>query len=106
MTQHDYQVGDILVHSWGWEQTNVDFYQVVGVTPKCVKIRGIKSKSVRSYTSMSGECVPCKDDFRDDMFIGNGKTAKVGKYGVILSSKDHYTARKWDGKPVYESSYA
>lgn len=103
--EHDYKVGDILYHQWGYEQTNVYFYQVVGITPKCVKIRRIKSKSVKSYTSMSGECVPCKDEFRDDDYVGSGKTAKVGQYGVILNSKYHYTAYKWDGRPVYESSY-
>ena len=49
-------VGDILDSHWGYEQTNVDYYEVVGLTPKGVKIRQIESQ--RNYTgSMCGECV-------------------------------------------------
>lgn len=29
-----YKVGDIFYTSWGYEQTNIEFYQVVKATPK------------------------------------------------------------------------
>lgn len=47
-------VGDILVSSWGYDQTNIDFYQVVGVTAKSVKIRAIGKTCTerREYTDM------------------------------------------------------
>lgn len=32
-------VGDTFVCSWGYDQTNIDFYRVVGLTPKGVKIQ-------------------------------------------------------------------
>lgn len=37
-------VGDVLVSSGGWEQTNISFYQVVAVTPKTVVIRALQSR--------------------------------------------------------------
>jgi hypothetical protein len=37
---------DIYYDSWGYEQTNIDFYQVVGVTEKSVVIRRIAGKAV------------------------------------------------------------
>lgn len=36
--------GDILVSSWGYEQTNVDFYEVVKVTAKTVTLIPIERK--------------------------------------------------------------
>lgn len=44
--KHDLQVGDILYSSWGYDQTNIDYYQVVGTGNRSVKIRKIDSKSV------------------------------------------------------------
>jgi hypothetical protein len=39
-------VGDILVSSWGYDQVNIDFYQVIAVTAKSVRIREISSKRI------------------------------------------------------------
>ena len=33
------QVGDFFVCSWGYDQTNVDYYKVISLTPKCVKVQ-------------------------------------------------------------------
>lgn len=32
-------VGTVFVRSWGYDQTNVNFYRVVGLTPKGVKVQ-------------------------------------------------------------------
>jgi hypothetical protein len=31
--QHSYKVGDVLHYSWGYEQTNCEFYEVISATP-------------------------------------------------------------------------
>ena len=36
--------GDVFVSSWGYEQTNVDFYEVVKVTAKTVMLIPIERK--------------------------------------------------------------
>jgi hypothetical protein len=44
------QVGDLFQSSWGYDQTNVDFYEVVGLTPsgKSVRVRPVAQRVVRS----------------------------------------------------------
>jgi hypothetical protein len=40
----DPQVGDVYYASWGYDQTNIDFYQVVARTPRTVRVRLINGK--------------------------------------------------------------
>ena len=47
---HDLKVGDILYSSWGYDQTNIDFYQVTAVGVHSVKIREIEQKVVGGST--------------------------------------------------------
>mgnify|MGYP003648255435 CR=1 FL=1 len=44
------QVGDLFRNSWGYDQTNVDFYEVVGLTPsgKSVRVRPVAQEIVRA----------------------------------------------------------
>ena len=44
------EVGDVFSASWGYDQTNVDFYEVVGITPsgKSVRLRAIGSHVANS----------------------------------------------------------
>lgn len=55
---HSLKVGDVLKSSWGYDQTNIDFYEVVDVPgPRTVVIREIAQE--RQETGfMSGRCVP------------------------------------------------
>jgi hypothetical protein len=65
---HPYKVGDILINSWGWEQTNIDAYQVVKATGKSVTIRQIATASVANHNTvhaMTDTVVPVPDDFRN-----------------------------------------
>lgn len=56
-------VGDTLVASWGYEQTNVDFYQVTEVTGKMVTVRKIAGRHVRDTARDQGVSAPDKDNF-------------------------------------------
>lgn len=57
-----YSVGDILYHSWGWEQTNIDYYQIIKVTKASIVLREISQ--VKEYThDMSGNCTPIPNEF-------------------------------------------
>ena len=61
-------VGDIFVSSWGYEQTNVTFYQVLSVHgKKTVTVREIRANS--EYTdSMVGFKTPVLNDFTGECF--------------------------------------
>lgn len=63
-----FKVGQIFYDCWGYEQTNVDYYQVIAVKPKSVVIRAIEGerKYDASFQSMSGKVIPLKDKFEED----------------------------------------
>ena len=51
------KINDIFYSSWGYDQTNIDFYMVVDITQSSVKVVSLGSD--RTYTgSMQGTCVP------------------------------------------------
>ena len=41
------RVGDILYSSWGWEQTNIDFYQVIAIRGSAVDLRQLDQRNDR-----------------------------------------------------------
>lgn len=60
-----WKVGDLLANSWGYDQTNVDFWQVVRVGKKCVWIRRINGRTVEATGGMSSNVTPVKDAFSE-----------------------------------------
>ena len=50
------EVGDILVSSWGYDQTNVDFYEVTELAGKYVIVRKIGRATVQTGHD-AGKCV-------------------------------------------------
>lgn len=92
-------VGDVVYNSWGYDQTNVDFYQVVEVKAKSVVLRAInQSSSDRQGSPSGGYTQPCRGEFCGEPF------AKiVGREGRL--SFEFGGGSKWDGKAKYTSSY-
>ncbi|WP_372826520.1 hypothetical protein [Polaromonas sp.] len=69
---HGLTVGAVLVHSWGYDQTNIDYYQVTAVIGRrMVAIRAIDCER-QPTGDMTGICVPCPG-----VFTGEAKRAKV-----------------------------
>lgn len=102
------EVGDHLICSWGYDQTNVNFYKVVALKgQKSVLILPVGSKRI-SVDGSSDRVVP-DEVVRDyDTLLGFGRdevepVAKLAKNGSVRLS-DHYAAIKWDGKPCYETA--
>jgi hypothetical protein len=59
-----YKVGDLLYSSWGYDQTNVDFYQVTKVGDKSVWVKPIAGESVPNTSGHDSVNVrPLKDKF-------------------------------------------
>jgi len=93
--------GDIYVASWGWEQTNIDAYQVVAKKGATVTLREIAVSSVEGSESfMSDRVVPVKDAFIGDAF----KKRITGKYINIDDVRSASLAE--EGKEFYRSWYA
>jgi len=92
---HGFVVGDILYSTWGYDQTNVNFFQVVEVKGKVIVTRPIGSKVVRESQGASYVvAVP-------NSFHGPAERSIPGPNGTKI---DGHHASKWDGKEKYETS--
>lgn len=97
--------GAILVYSWGWEQTNVEAFQVIRVLGKRVaEVREISVDSVpgsRTELSMSDTARPVPD-----AFIGESRKVSFipGLEGPIAKLKYGY-GYLWDGERSYHRSW-
>lgn len=105
-----FKVGDILYDSWGYEQTNIDFYQVVEVGAKSVKIRPLAQNQIikEGYSSMSEFVTPMVD-----VFTGPAETHILQMYlnsvtgePVVYVTSRHGSISKYDGQEKYQSHYA
>ena len=109
---HTLKVDDVLYSSWGYDQTNVDFYQVLKVTPSGVYIRELVDKVTATPGAfMTGTSVPLRDEsfgtlvryhFAKDaplMFKRAGADNSV-------RIKSYASAWKWNGEPKRCSWYA
>jgi len=92
--KHTLKEGDILYSTWGYDQTNVDFYQVVGVGERSVKIREIESRSVDDSHVM-----PAPNRFK-----GPPMMKIVGPSGRV-KVRSFSWAGKWAGEKVYETPF-
>lgn len=93
------QPGVILVTSWGWEQTNIDFHIVLERKNDFVIIQEIGQH--REDTGfMQGTCTP-----NPDMKIGEPFRKKINKWGTINLESFMYT-KIWEGQEQHWSSYA
>ena len=93
--------GDIFVASWGWEQTNVDAYQVVEKKGATVTLREIGLESVEgSEGFMSDRVRPAKDIFIGEAF----KKRIAGKHINVDDIRCAFIAE--EGKEFYRSWYA
>jgi len=98
--KHTLKVGDLLRCSWGYDQTNVDFYQVTDLIGKTmVEIRPVAG-NYEETGFMSGTTTASKGHFIGDPMkkrVGEGNAVRIASYA---------SAYPYDGKPTYESHYA
>jgi hypothetical protein len=100
-----YKIGDIIYNSWGYEQTNIDFYQVVEVLNKKIRVKAI-SKNYKESQFMAGHSTPIKNSFSSDE-KGFLLTVRIsGKYVCLSGGASYYSFHMYENKPLYESHYA
>jgi hypothetical protein len=105
LAKDHFEIGDIIVNSWGYEQTNIEFYKVISMTAKRIKVQELK-KIYTETQFMSGHSIPT-EDFKPNGDIYNC-TIRSGGYNNsarIVAPKSFYSFSKWDGRPMYESHY-
>lgn len=98
---HTLKAGDILSSSWGWEQTNINYYQVTRVISPCsVEIREIAGKSGPETGFMTAYKTPVKDKFIGEPMVKRSNSTNSVKI------ESYASASPWDGKPDRYSWYA
>lgn len=80
-TSSSIKVGDVFLCSWGYDQTNTDFYQAVGLTKASVKVRRIRH-SVVETGMMCGQSTPIVNSFIGDEI----KTKRINGDGFRVNS--------------------
>lgn len=71
------QPGTILYRTWGYEQTNCDFYEVVRVLARMIEVREIAADTAETHF-MQGLASPCKGHF-----VGPVQRVAPDKYSVL-----------------------
>ena len=75
------RVGDILYSSWGWEQTNIDFYQVVAIRGSAVDLRQLDQRTTEDGY-MCGTTVPLPDVFKGKTHTHRQQGCKSSSYKI------------------------
>jgi hypothetical protein len=92
--------GAIVYSSWGYEQTNVDFYQVLRRSGRVVVLRRIAGEMKESTGAMSGYVSAIKDAFSDSHPEEIRTVIRSGELSI-----GDYSARLWAGDPKFCSWY-
>ena len=102
------KVGDILEDSWGYEQTNVEFYLVTKIISACkIEIVELGHKEVETNSSMSGYVMPDTNrrigEPLQKIVSQSSWEKRDGRWHVKINDSISLTA--WDGRPCFQSSW-
>jgi hypothetical protein len=97
---HTLAVGDVLVSSWGYDQTNIDYYEVVRVVgPSSVEIQQISQSVVGESGGPSEKVVPNKGSYIGAPMLKRANSTN----SVHLTS--YSSASPWSGQPRHQTGY-
>lgn len=100
-------VGDVFYTSWGYDQTQVEFYKVVALTPsgKSVRVQQVWAKDVSTGDNPHRSLVPTVHKAEDDNGVIPATTHVLLKGGTTAIKVDGHHAWLWDGKPKYATGH-
>ena len=104
----DLPIGTLMVSSWGYEQTNVDAFKVVGHFGRIgliVAEAGLVTVPGSGISHGMADSVVPDPEIAPDAKTHRVKMTSKDGFRVPGYSGD-YTARKWCGRPCYRSWYA
>lgn len=108
---HPFKIGQVLYDSWGWEQTNIDFYEIVEIKNKSIVIREIASKYAPSENQKGISSMAAYVEPVPGAYVGEPQLKKIN---VMLSGESHSYYIKsehgwisqYENNPIYSSWYA
>lgn len=105
---HSFKAGDIVTNSWGYDQTNVDWYRVERASTCFVWLQPIAA-DVEQTGFMSGHSAPAIDTTANDpqQWSFTDKSSPLEKHKASGDNVcfDHGSGSKWDGRALYTSWY-
>lgn len=107
-SHHGVKVGDIFCASWGYDQTNVDFYEVTKLIGKhTVLIKELGQERTSGDYAFTGETTPIKGKYVEGSETLRKHIKKRSYDGRPYVKIIHSTyARLWNGSTMRYSSYA
>lgn len=103
-----YQLGAIITHSWGYDQTNIDFYCVVEIKGEWIKILPMTKLYSQETSFMAYEVKP--NEVRSNVKPARKKLRLSYDGKNFYIGFGNYTGagigQLWKGKPVTETKYA
>ena len=121
---HGYNVGDVLYASWGYDQTNLDFFIITEATEKSIRIKECTMQktyeSSEGYSSMARMIAydpkTAKPIDGDSFWIkdqqGRGDLKRIcsyeynGQKNTYINFRHGHHLSKYEGRQLYESWYA
>lgn len=103
-------IGKIFYSSWGYEQTNIDFYKVIEVSKsgKTFTLQKIGSQIKEVVGYCSEEIIPNESKVYDEI-LTNRRLLNTGYNGLVVnvSRSNSYKvyAYEWKGQPLLRTSY-
>ena len=97
---HDIKVGDIYYTSWGYDQTNIDFYKVVNVRGSRIDLKELTQKYADRGEGGYDDSVVPGDSFANDKIY----TVSARADGTLTSLSSFEYLTKWDGQPKYQTN--
>ena len=107
---HDFKVGEALYASWGYDQTNIDFFEVVEVLPKSVKVRPVSQIMVEGSDGFMCENVkPDLGNYTGEAITGPVKAwvrAGTEPNDYVSNGRHRLGRHTYGDRRVYQSHYA
>lgn len=101
---HDVRIGDIFYSSWGYDQTNIYFYQVIGLKgAKTAIIRRIRGTDEQTGF-LSGTTMPVPNSFlaREESQV---RRIQMNNGNPYFKMSSYEYAYPWDGKEKNWTAY-
>jgi hypothetical protein len=107
----DYKVGELLKTHWGYDQTNIEYFEVVEVKGKHVILREIAQETVPTGHDQ-GKCVPMPGQYLAPRFEGDDQglpIRRLAQEGGVRICSVRWASRckptMVAGVPVYQPQY-
>lgn len=104
--RHPLKVGSILYTSWGYDQTNVEFFEVVAL-PSRSAVELVELQQERTATGdMQGKAVPLPGQRKEGATVLRRLVRPGYENRAMVRLESFRIAGEWDGQPKAWTSYA